>query len=83
MVAHDGNQAAGHALAGAVHSSVPVANVYVFASRFTGDNWMAIFERAFGRLRAIRIAELVWYAEFLEALDDYDIVQTGPPSRAN
>ena len=50
--------------------------------RFTGDSCVAIFERAFGRLRATGIAELVRHAEFLEALDDYDIVLTGPPGRA-
>ena len=55
---------------------------FVFASRFTGDSCVAIFERAFDRLRATGIAELVRHAEFLEALDDYDIVLTGPPGRA-
>lgn len=33
-------------------------------------------------VRASGIAELVRYTGFLEALDDYDIVLTGPPNRA-
>ena len=81
-VAHDGNHAAGRALSGAVHDGLSEADGFVFASRFTGDSCVAIFERAFGRLRASGIAELVWQAEFLEALDDYDIVLTGLPGRA-
>ena len=81
-MAHDGNHAAGHALSGAVHGGVPETDGFVFASRFTGDRCVAIFERAFGRLRASGIAELVRHAEFLEAFDDYDIVLTGPPDRA-
>ena len=52
------------------------------ASRFTGGSRVANFERAFGRLRVSGVAELVRYAEFLEALNDYDIVLTAPPGRA-
>ena len=81
-VAHDGNHAAGRALSGAVHDGVREADGFVFASRFTGDRCVAIFERAFGRLRATGTGDLVRHAEFLEALDDYDIVLTGPPGRA-
>ncbi|MDE0057049.1 MAG: RES family NAD+ phosphorylase [Defluviicoccus sp.] len=81
-VAHDGNHAAGRALSGAVHGGVPAADGFMFASRFTGDSCVAIFERAFGQMRATGIAELARHAEFLEALDDYDIVLTGPPGRA-
>ena len=51
----------------------------VFASRLTGDSCVAIFERAFGRLRATGIGELVRHAELLEALDEYHIVLTRPP----
>ena len=61
-VAHDGNHAAGRALSGAVHGGVPETDGFVFASRFTGDLCVAIFERAFGRLRASGIAELVRHA---------------------
>ena len=81
-VSHDGNHAAGRTLSGAVHGGVPEADGFVFASRFTGDRCVAIFERAFGGLRASGVAELIRHAEFLEALDDYDIVLTVPPNRA-
>lgn len=79
-VAHDGNHAAGRALSGAVHGTVPEADGFVFLSRFTGDRCVAVFERSFAKLRAAGIVELVQHAEFLEALDDYDIVLTGPPA---
>ena len=77
-VAHDGNHAAGRALSAAVHGGVPEADGFLFASRFTGDSCVAVFDRALGRLRAGGTAELVRHAEFLDALDDYDIVLTGP-----
>ena len=80
--AHDGIHAAGRALSGAVHGGVSEADGFVFASLFTGDSCVAIFERALGRLRASGIAELVRQVEFLEVLDDYDIVLTAPPDRA-
>ena len=54
----------------------------MFASRFTGDSFVAMFERAFGRLRTTGIAELVRHAELLEGLDAYDIVLTAPPDWA-
>ena len=79
-VAHDGNHAAGRALSGAVHGGVPEADGFVFASRFTGAPCVAVFDRAFGRLRAGGAAELVHHAEFLDALDEYDIALTGPPA---
>ena len=71
-VAPDGNHAAGRSLSGAVHGGVPEADGFMFASRFTGDSCVAIFERAYGRLWASGIAELVRHVEFPEALDDYD-----------
>ena len=78
-VAHDGNHAAGRALSAAVHADVPEAAGFLFASRFTGDACVAVFDRAFGRLRALGVAELIRHVEFLDALDDYDIVLTEPP----
>ena len=78
-VAHDGNHAAGRALSAAVHAGVPEADGFLFASRFTADRCVAVFDRAFGRLRALGIAELVGHVEFLDALDDYGIVLTEPP----
>ena len=80
-VAHDGNHAAGRALSGAVHGGVPEADGFLFPSRFTGDRCVAIFDRTFGRLRETGIVELVRHAEFLDALDDYDIALIGPPGR--
>ena len=78
-VAHDGNHAAGRALSAAVHAGVPEADGFLFASRFTGDACVAVFDRAFGKVRALDVDELVRHAGFLDALDDYDIVLTEPP----
>lgn len=81
-VAHDGNHAAGRALSGAIHDGVLEADGFLFASRFTGDRCVAVFGRALGRLRATGTVDLVRHADFLEALDDYDILLTGSPGRA-
>ena len=78
-VAHDGNHAAGRALSSAVHGSVTEADGFLFASRFTGDRCVAVFDRAFDRLRADSPTELILHAEFLDALDEYDIVLTDAP----
>ena len=78
-VVHDGNHAAGRTLSAAVHTGVPEADGFLFASRFTGDSCVAVFDRAFGKLMPLGIDELVRHVEFLDALDDYDIVLTGPP----
>ena len=78
-VAHDGNHAAGRALSAAVHAGVPEADGFLFASRFTGDSCVAVFERAFERMAMLDIADLVRHIEFLDALDDYGIVLTEPP----
>lgn len=77
-VAHDGNHAAGRALSAAVHAGMPEADGFLFASRFTGDTCVAVFDRAFGKLRVLGVAELSRHVEFLDALDDYDIVLTEP-----
>ncbi len=76
---HDGNRAAGRALSAAVHATVPDADGILFPSRFTGHACTAVFERAFGKLAALGVADLASHADFLDALDDYDIVLTEPP----
>ena len=77
-VAHDGNQAAGRALSAAVYAGVPEADRFLFASRFTGDACVDVFDRVFGKLRGLGVAELICHAEFLDALDEYEIVLTEP-----
>ena len=77
--AHDGNHAAGRALSAAVHATVPEAEGFVFASRFTGHACVAVFGRAFGKLTALGIADLAGHADFLDALDDYGITLTEAP----
>ena len=79
-VTHDGNHAAGRALSATAHADVAEADGFLFPSRFTGDTCVAVFDRAFGKLKALDIAELVCHVEFLDALDDYGIVLAEHPS---
>lgn len=55
-VAHAGNHAERRALSAA---SVPEAEGFLFQSRFTGDTCVAVFDRAFAKLRMPGIDELV------------------------
>ena len=80
-VAHDGNHASGRALSAAVQADVPEADGFLFSSRFTGHTCVAVFERAFGKLTTLGIADLAGHAEFLDALDDCGIVLTEPPGQ--
>ena len=59
---------------------MPEAEGFVFASRFTGHACVGVFDRAFGKLTALGIAELAGHADFLDALDDYGISLTEPPA---
>ena len=56
-----GNHAAGRALSAAVHAGVPEADGFLFPSRFTGDICVAVFDRAFGKLRVFDLVESVSY----------------------
>lgn len=69
----------GCALSAAVHVGVPEADGVLFASRFSGDACVAAFDRAFGRLRALGVDELVRSVELPDALDDCDFALTEPP----
>ena len=54
---------------------------FLFASRLAGGRCVAVFDCALGRLRRTGIVELVRHGEFLDALDDYEIVLTDPTNR--
>ena len=73
------NHAAGRALSAGDHAGVAEVDGFLFASRFTGDGCVAVFDRAFGKLTARGVDELIRHVELLDALDDYDIVLTEPP----
>lgn len=45
-VAHDSNHAAGRALSAATYANVPEADGFLFQSRFTGHQCVAVFDRA-------------------------------------
>ena len=78
-VAHDANHAAGRSLSEATFAHVPEADGFLFQSRFTGHLCVAIFDRAIGKLRGLSVTPLTQHADFLKALDDYDIILTTPP----
>ena len=78
-VAHDSNHAAGRALSSAVYDHVPEADGFLYQSRFTGHDCVAIFDRAFESLTLSWIMPLTRHGDFLDALDDYDIILTERP----
>lgn len=78
-VVHDTNHAAGRALSTAVYKHVPEADGFLYQSRFTGHNCVAIFERSFQNLVVTRITSLVEHVDFWDALIDYDIMLTERP----
>lgn len=78
-VAHDSNHAAGRSLSVAIFARVPEADGFLFQSRFTGHLCVAVFDRAIGKLRGQSVTPLTQHADFLQALDDYDILLTTPP----
>ena len=77
-VAHDSNHAAGRALSAAVHAGIPDADGFLYPSRFTGDACVAVFDRALAKLAVLETAALASHVELLDALEEYDIVLTGP-----
>ena len=77
-VAHDSNHAAGRALSAATFADVPEADGFLFESRFTGHLCVAVFDRAIGKLQLLSVTPLIKNADFLESLDDYDILLTTP-----
>lgn len=79
-VAHDANHAAGRALSAATHAGVPDADGFLFQSRFTGHLCMAVFDRAIKELETISLAPLIEHADFLEALEDYEITLLNAPA---
>ena len=78
-VAHDSNHAAGLALSAATFADVPEADGFPFESRFTGHQCVAVFDRATSKLQPLNVTPLIEHADFLKALDDYDILLTTPP----
>ena len=78
-VAHDSHHAAGRSLSAVTFADVREADGFLFHSRFTGHLCVAVFDRAIGKLRGLGVTPLIEHVDFLEALDDYDILLTTPP----
>ena len=78
-VAHDSNHTASRALTAATNAGVPEADGFLFQSRFTGNLCTAIFDRAIKKLVSLDVTPLIEHADFLEAIDDYEITLTTPP----
>ena len=79
-VAHDTNHVAGRALSSAAYADVPEADGFIYHSRFTGHACAAVFDRAIVNLQTLDVAPLSVHVDFLDALVDYDITLTTPPS---
>lgn len=78
-VAHDSNHTAGRTLSAAIYADLPNADGLLFRSRFTDHLCVALFDRALKKLAVQQVAPLIEHADFLDALDEYDVVLTGPP----
>lgn len=79
-VTHDTNHAAGRALSATTYAEVPEADGILYQSRFTGHLCVAVFDRAFGKLKSLNVTPLVEHADFLDSLDDYDITFDTEPN---
>lgn len=77
-VAHDSNHSAGRALSPAAYAGVPEADGFLFQSRFAGHQCMAVFDRGVGKLEYADVTPLIRHADFLDALDDYEITLRMP-----
>ncbi|MEX2125964.1 MAG: hypothetical protein WD795_18890 [Woeseia sp.] len=77
-VAHDANHAAARALSSAAYAGVAEADGFLFQSRFTGHVCAAVFDRAIKQLETIEVTRLIEHADFLEAIEDYDITLSCP-----
>lgn len=78
-VAHDSNHAAGRALSAATHGLVPESDGFLFQSRFTGHNCLALFDRAIVKLEALDVEPLMLRPEFADALTEYEITLRDRP----
>lgn len=79
-VAHDADHAAGRSLSAFVHGAVPEASGFLYASRFTGHDCVAVFGRALPRLEARTTVPLARSLDFLEAVEEWDVTLTTPAS---
>ena len=77
-VVHDRRQLAGRALSAATYAMVPEADGFLYPSRFTGDDCVAVFDRAIRKLRVLDVAPLAEYSDVYPALNDYGIDLTTP-----
>lgn len=77
-VTHDSRHTAGQALSAAIYSGVDEADGLVYASRFTGDLCLAVFDRALPKLATTAITRLVEHDDFLSSIEHFDITLTTP-----
>ena len=65
-------------MSAATYAGVPEADGFLFQSRFTGHLCVAVFDRAIGKLETISLAPLIEHADFVEAIEDYEITLLSP-----
>ena len=79
-VVHDSRWSASQALSAAVYAQFPDGDGFLYSSRYTGDDCVAIFDRAWPKLEKVGVVPLAEYMEVHEVLIDCDIVLTIPPA---
>ena len=72
------NHAAGRAFARAIHADHVNVDGIVYSSRLTGENVYAVFDRATGKLDAVKTGLLEDHPELPEVLKRYDIGLAAP-----
>src|SRR5882757_479556 len=66
--------AAGQALGKAVYAEHPDVDGFIYPSRLTGDDCIAVFDRAVGKLRVVDACELKDHAELAAVLERNKVV---------
>jgi hypothetical protein len=69
--------AAGQSLGRAVHEEHADVDGFIYASRLTGDDCIAVFERAFAKLIVLEACELKDHPELPDVLERHGIRLTG------
>ena len=71
--AHSRNHTAGRSFGKAIHTGYPDVDGFLYASRLTGADVYAVFDRGIGKLRLMDSGILQHHPKLLKILQRYDI----------